>query len=224
MEERKEKKEKIQTTKEHESLKKKYDNILSKLYYWSLLLVAIGIFYLGKGIGEFRNKVIPLNPEYKFSNFSDFKICIVFIPLISMFKYFFQKFIMKFCEKLMKESFLHPKTEKDKILAKKYRFKLPVYAYECTILFILIVSGYYVLKDLNFFPKSLGGHGWLPNMFINGYPKSFFFDKPPLFDFYYLFCLSYFVCDLIWIMFINERHIDFVDMLLIFSQNLVINF
>ncbi len=96
----KEKMEKKKTTKEHESLKEKYDSVLSKFYYYSLLLAAIGIFYLGKSIGEFRNRVIPLNPEYKFSNFSDFKICIILTPLISMFKYFFQKFITKFCEKI----------------------------------------------------------------------------------------------------------------------------
>lgn len=214
MEEIKEKKEKKQTTKEYKSLKEKYDNLLNKLYYCSLLLTAIGIFYLGKGIGEFRRKVIPLNPEYKFSKFSDFKICIVLITLISIFEHFFQKFLVKFCEKIMKESFRHPKTEKDIILAKKYRIKLPMHVYKCSMYFILTIFGYYVLKDLNFFPKSLGGHGWLPNMFINGYPQSFFFYKPPLFDFYYQFCLSYFICDLIWLLFINERQTDFVDMLL----------
>ena len=214
MEKKREKKEMIQNNKQYKTLKEKYDNLLTKLYYASLVLTAIGIFYLGKGIGEFRKRVIPLNPDYEFSKFSDFKMFLILLPIISLFKYNIQKVLIKFCEKIMKESFRHPKTENDKILAKKYRIKLPMHVYKCFMYFSLTIFGYYVLKDLNFFPKSLLGHGWLPNMFINGYPKSFFFYKPPLFDFYYHLCLAYFTSDLIWLLFINERQTDFVDMLL----------
>ena len=215
MEEKKQLKEISQSgKKENVSLKEKYDILVNKLYYASLVLTAIGIFYLGKGIGEFRERVISLNPEYEFSKFSDFKICIVLITLISIFKYCIQRALIKFCQKIMKNSFKHPKNENDKILAKKYKYKLPMHVYKCGMYTALTIFGYYVLKDLNFFPKSLLGHGWLPNMFINGYPKSFYFSKPPLFDFYYQFCLSYFSSDLIWLLFINERQTDFVDMLL----------
>jgi len=114
----------------------------------------------------------------------------------------------------MKKPIGGPKTEKDRELREKYKIKLPMHLYKCSMYFILTVFDYYVLKDINFFPKSLLGHGRLPNMFINAYPKSFFFYKPPLFYFYYKVCLSYFTSDLIWLLFINKRHTDFVDMLL----------
>ena len=121
MEEKKQLKEISQSgKKENVSLKEKYDILVNKLYYASLVLTAIGIFYLGKGIGEFRERVISLNPEYEFSKFSDFKICIVLITLISIFKYCIQRALIKFCQKIMKNSFKHPKNENDKILAKKY--------------------------------------------------------------------------------------------------------
>jgi ceramide synthetase len=79
---------------------------------------------------------------------------------------------------------------------------------------LLTAFGYYVLKDLNYFPKELLGKGWLPNMFTKGYPNSFYLEKPPYFDFYYMLCLSYFSSDLIWLLFINERQTDFINMLL----------
>ena len=214
MEKKLEKKEIFQENKQYKTLKEKYDILLTKLYYGSLFLTAIGIFYIIKNIREFRKRLILLNPDYEFSKFSDFKISLFLLPLISIFKYNIQKFLIRFCEKIMKESFRHPKTENDKILAKKYRIKLPMHVYKCFMYFALTIFGYCILKDINFFPKSLLGHGWLPNMFINGYPKSFYFYKPPLFDFYYHLCLAYFTSDLIWLLFINERQTDFIDMLL----------
>lgn len=214
MEKNKEKDEMIKKSKQYKTLKDKYDSLLIQVYIGSLILTAIGIFYLGKNIGEFRKRLIPLNPQYEFSKLSDFKTFLLLLPLISLFKYNIQKTLIKFCEKIMKDSFRHPKTEENRILAKKYRIKLPMHVYKCFMYFSLTIFGYYVLKDLNFFPKTLLGHGWLPNMFINGYPKSYFFYKPPLFDFYYQLCLAYFTSDLIWLLFINERQTDFVEMLL----------
>ena len=201
-------------SKDYKSLKDKYDSLLNKLFGFCLVLTGVGIYYLAKGVGEFRTRVIALKQDYEFSKFSDFKICIVLITLISIFKYCIQKLLIKFCYKIMKKSMREPKTEKDRELREKYKIKLPMHVYKFGMYFILSVFGYYVLKDINFFPRSLLGHGRLPNMFINGYPKSFFFYKPPFFDFYYMFCLSYFTSDLIWLLFINERQTDFVDMLL----------
>ena len=201
-------------SKDYKSLKDKYDSLLNKLFVFCLMLTGVGIYYLAKGVGEFRTRVIALKQDYEFSKFSDFKICTVLITLISIFKYCLQKLLVKFCYKIMKKSMREAKTEKDRELREKYKIKLPMHVYKCGMYFILSVFGYYVLKDINFFPRSLLGHGRLPNMFINGYPKSFFFYKPPLFDFYYMLCLSYFTSDLIWLLFINERQTDFVDMLL----------
>jgi ceramide synthetase len=114
----------------------------------------------------------------------------------------------------MKKSYRFPKNEKDKQLGEKYRLKLPSHAFKGTMYLLLTIFGYYVLKDLNYFPKELLGKGWLPNMFIKGYPNSYYLEKPPFFDFYYMLCLSYFSSDLVWLLFINDRQTDFINMLL----------
>ena len=35
----------------------------------------------------------------------------------------------------------------------------------------------------------------MPNMFLKGYPNSYYHLKPNLFDLHYFICLSYFCCD-----------------------------
>ena len=194
--------------------KEQYDNIWNKLFYACLGLTAIGIFYMIRGVNKFRNTLITLNPSYEFSKYSDFLICIPIIIIFSLFKYYTQKFLVKICEKCMKKSYRFPTNNKDRQLGEKYRYKLPIHAFKGTMYTLLSISGYCILKDLNYFPKSLLGKGWLPNMFIKGYPNSFYLEKPPLFGFYYMFCLSYFSCDLIWLLFINDHQTDFINMLL----------
>ena len=169
---------------------------------------------LAKGVGEFRKALLSLKQDYEFSKFQDFKICAILISLISIFKYCAQKFLVIFCSKIIKKKFREPKNEDERKFSEQIKKKVSMHCYKCFMYLFLSVFGYYILKDITFFPKSLLGHGRLQNMFINGYPKSFFFYKPPLFDFYYMLCLSYFTSDLIWLLFINERQTDFVDMLL----------
>lgn len=196
------------------NFKKKYDNLVNKIFYAFIVFTLVGIFYMIRGVGHFRSQLMSLNPNYEFSKYSDFLICIPLLISFSLIRYFIQKFLIKICEKVMKKAYRFPTNEKDKENGKKYRIKLPNHVFKGTMYFILTVFGYCILKDLNYFPKSLLGKGWLPNMFINGYPNSFYLKKPPLFDFYYMLCLSYFSSDFIWLIFINEKQTDFMNMLL----------
>jgi ceramide synthetase len=124
-----------------------------------------------------------------------------------------EHFLIHFCEKIMKHSYRFPKTEKDRELGKNYRLKLPNHFFKGSMYLIMTIFGYCILKDLNYFPKSLLGKGWMPNMLIKGYPKSFYYEKTPLFNFYYMFCLSYFSADFVWLLFISARQTDFIIML-----------
>ena len=207
------KQEKISSKKSMIS-KEKYDDLWNKIFYACLGLTFIGIFYMIRGVGKFRSQVMSLNPNYEFSKYSDFLICIPLLIAFSLFRHFTQKFLIKICEKALKKAYRFPTNEKDRLNGEKYRIKLPIHAFKGTMYFILTVFGYIILKDLNYFPKSLLGKGWLPNMFIKGYPNSFYLEKPPLFDFYYMFCLSYFSSDFIWLIFINDKQSDFINMLL----------
>lgn len=191
-----------------------YDDLWNKLFYAGFGLTFIGTFYMIRGVGKFRSQLMSLNPNYEFSKYSDFLICIPLLTFYSIFRYFAQKQLIKVCEKIMKKAYRFPTNENDRFNGKKYRLKLPDHAFKIVMYFALTVFGYYILKDLNYFPKSLLGKGWLPNMFIKGYPNSFYLEKPPLFDFYYMVCLSFFISDFIWLLFINEKQTDFINMLL----------
>ena len=57
----------------------------------------------------------------------------------------------------------------------------------------------------------MGGKGYMPEMFLSGFPNSYFHVKPPLFDFYYNINLAYFECDFIFLL-ICERQSDFLNM------------
>ena len=194
--------------------KEKYDGLWNKIFYACLCLTIIGTINMMMNVRKFRNTLISLNPSYEFSKYSDFLICIPLFIFFSVIKYYTQKLLVKACEKIMKKSYRFPKNEKDKQLGEKYRLKLPSHAFKGTMYLLLTIFGYYVLKDLNYFPKELLGKGWLPNMFIKGYPNSYYLEKPPFFDFYYMLCLSYFSSDLVWLLFINDRQTDFINMLL----------
>ena len=54
----------------------------------------------------------------------------------------------------------------------------------------------------------------MPNMFLKGYPTSYYHYKPKFFDLHYIICLSYFSSDLIYLLFIYERQNDFFTMIL----------
>ena len=158
------------------STKEKYDSFWNGIFYFCLGISAFGIILMVINVNRFRSKLISLNPDYRFPQYSDFLTCIPCMALISIIKYCTQKYLIKICEKVMKKS-------------------------------------YRILKDLDFYPKSLLGKGVLANMFKDGYPKSFYLNKPPLFDFYYMFCLSYFASDFFWLL-KDDKQTDFINMLL----------
>ena len=208
-----EKKEEKESGKKIMTAKEKYDNIWNHFFYACFGLTLVGIFYMVKGVNNFRNKLISLNPSYEFSKYSDFLICIPLALIINMTQHYMPKLLKNFVEKVMKKSYRFPKNEKDRQLGEKYRIRLPIHIFKGSMYIFFTLFGYYVLKDINYFPKSLLGKGWLPNMFIKGYPDSFYLEKPPYFDFYYMFCLSFFISDLIGL-FREDKQTDFINMLL----------
>ena len=209
----------MKKTEEKENTKKilitkeKYDNLWNHFFYACFGLTLVGIFYMIIGVNNFRNQLISLNPTYEFSKYSDFLICFPLFIVIHVFQHYTPKLLNKLCEKVMKKAYRFPKNERDRQLGEKYRIRLPIHIFKGSMYTFLTLFGYYVLKDINYYPKSLLGKGWLPNMFIKGYPDSFYLEKPPLFDFYYMLCLSYFISDLVGL-FREAKQTDFINMLL----------
>lgn len=121
--------------------------------------------------------------------------------------------LLPFFHKLSKKEYLNTEdTEKYNIgliYAKKNAtnfFKL------CYYIFISCF-GYYILKDLDYLPTTLGGSGVFSNMFKDGFDKSFFFAKHEYFNYYYLGALAFHITDLIWLLGIYELQSDFLMML-----------
>ena len=173
-----------ETSKKILITKEKYDNLWNHFFYCCLALTLVGIYFMIRGVNNFRNTLISLNPNYEFSKYSDFLICIPLFIIISIIQHYTPRFLTKICEKVMKKSYRFPKTQKDRELGEKYRIRLPIHIFKGSMYLFLTIFGYIVLKDINYFPKSLFGKG-----------------------------LSYFTSDLVGL-FVEAKQTDFINMLL----------
>ena len=192
----------------------KDDNIWCNPYKFFLCVCIASFFLLVRDVNKFRNKISNLNPTYKLPTITDLKPCIFLIPIIILIRVISKQFLIPFSIKIMKKSYRFAKTNKDKELFEKYKIKLPEHILKLTFYLTMTVFGYFILRDLDYFPKSLLGNGSMQNMFIKGYPNCFYLIKPKFLDIYYMIYLSYFFSNLILLLFINDNQTDFIDMLL----------
>ena len=194
--------------------KQKYDFIWNIFFGILLIPTSIGIYFLFHDTKKFIKDLKSLNPSYNFPKFSNLKVILLLLPFFIILKIICESFFVHISEKIMKKKYKDPNDEKNYILGQIYKRKLASHMFKGLYYISITLFGYYVLKDLDYFPKSLLGHGYMPNMFIKGYPESYFHIKPKYFDLYYMICLSYFSCDLVWLLFVYEKQSDFLNMLL----------
>jgi hypothetical protein len=112
------------------------------------------------------------------------------------------------------KKFNDPKDEQNYELGKVYKKKLATNFFKIFYYSSTTIFGFLTLSKLEYFPVTLGGNGALKNMFLSGYPDSFFHYKPDYFDIYYMTGLGFCLTDLIWLLFIYELQTDFKMMLL----------
>ena len=172
----------------------------------SIVLISISCFF----INDFNNSIRKYNLKYRWPKLTDLIPSLYLLPMIICYKLFIEYLSKDFVENCLSNKYKHPKLKE---LKDKYRLKLSRHLYKITFYTGITIFGYYVLKDLPYFPKSMGGKGYMPAMFLPGFPNSYFHEKPPLFDFYYNLNLAYFFCDFIFLI-ISERQSDFINMLL----------
>lgn len=79
---------------------------------------------------------------------------------------------------------------------------------------VVVAIGLWILKDLDYFPVTLGGSGQVSKMFAAGFPEYLFHLKPKFFNYYYLGTLAFHITDLIWLVAVYELQSDFLMMLL----------
>ena len=194
--------------------KEQYESYWNKLFKIQIYLSIIGVFFIITEVSDFRKKLIKLNPSYNFPKISDLLISLFLFPLLLLSQLLlcglFKKTIV---EKSLALKYINAKDEEMKIRANIYRNKLAMHLYKSSFYFIVCVFGYIVLKDYDFFPKSLLGKGEMKNMFNKGYPETFYFKRNFGFDLYYLINLNYYLCDFVWLL-TSEKPNDYINMLL----------
>ena len=196
------------------TLKEKYDLAWNILYGILFIPTFIGIYFLFRDTTKFINELKQSNSSYKFPEFSDLKLVLLVLPIIIILKVIFESSLMHITPKIMTKKYKDPKDEKNYLLGKIYKRKLAIHIFKCSYYTFITLFAYIVLDQVDYFPKSLLGHGYMPNMFLKGYPNSYYHYKPKFFDLHYIICLSYFSSDLIYLLFIYERQNDFFTMIL----------
>ena len=206
MKEKEKEKESEETKEEKKSF---FDSFFISCIFVTIILIPFMVF----AINDFNDNIKKHNLNYQWPKLSDLIPSIFILPLIMAYKTIIEYLSKGFSESCLAKKYKEAKTEKMKKLANIYRHKLPRHIYKITFYVGITIYGYYVLRNLPYFPKSMLGNGYMPKMFLKGFPDSYFHERSSLFILYYNISLAYFVNDFIFL-FIMERQSDFIKMLL----------
>ena len=202
------------TSSKRLSPKEKFDFIWNIIFSVLLFFAILGNFPLFFEASSFNKKLREANPSYPFPKFSDFFDCIPLIILIIAAKFILELAFVHVAEKIISKRYKNPKDVVNYQMKNIIKRKIATHLFKILYYSGVTIFGYCILYDLDYFPKSLLGNGYMPNMFAKGYPASFYHKKPKLFNLYYLFCLSYSLCEMMWILFDYGRNSELVNMLL----------
>jgi hypothetical protein len=206
MKEKEKEKESEETKEEKKSF---FDSFFISCIFVTIILIPFMVF----AINDFNDNIKKHNLNYQWPKLSDLIPSIFILPLIMAYKTIIEYLSKGFSESCLAKKYKEAKTEKMKKLANIYRHKLPRHIYKITFYVGITIYGYYVLRNLPYFPKSMLGNGYMPKMFLKGFPDSYFHERSSLFILYYNISLAYFVNDFIFL-FIMDRQSDFIKMLL----------
>ena len=188
-------------------------NITWNLFFTFLFFsTIIGSYFLYKDVTTFTSTLKSKNPNYNFPSYSDLQICIPLSIIIIVTKILLESIFVHFTHHLLDSSYKDPKSKRKIIEGKIISQKLSTYIFKIIYYFLITIFGYSILSQTNYFPKSLYGNGNILNLFIQGYPNSFYHIKPKYFDLYYLINLSYVLTEFIYLLFIYIGETDFINM------------
>lgn len=159
---------------------------------------------------NFVNNLKTLNPDYEFVSVYDFLKMLLILGIIIILKSLVESVVFRYTEQIMSKKYFAPGLEHE---VTKVKVKISCIVFKLIYYSSLTILGYKALSPLEYFPKELGGSGYMAKMFEKKFPDAFFHTKTPLFDLHYLICLSYSFVDLIWLILIDTRQLDFFVML-----------
>ena len=199
--------------KKKDETKEGKQSILDIFYICCIVVSYVLIPFMCFAIKDFNDNIKKHNLNYPWPKLSDLIPSIFILPLVMAYKTIIEYFSKGLAESCLAKKYKEAKTEKMKKLANIYRHKLPRHIYKITFYVAITIFGYYVLGNLPYFPKSMLGNGYMPSMFLKGFPDSYFHERSPLFILYYNISLAYFTNDFIFL-FIMDRQSDFIKMIL----------
>lgn len=185
-------------------------------FYAALNVVTLFVLvFLTRDAIKVRKELLEGKPpSYPFPTFFSLFYALGIFIFLMLFKYTFELFCTHFTPKIMAEKYRNPKNHADYETSLIVPGKLARHIYKITMYIFLTIFGFYVLKDRNYFPKNLLGHGEMKNMFLPGYPDSYFQPRTKSFDFFYLTSLAVSVSDLLFLIKQYGKQSDFFNMLL----------
>ena len=185
--------------------------------YFLITFALYCSFLMYTGLESHMKKLQAFNPSFKFPKKEDLYPTIwIFLILIFIHK-IFNVLTIDFIEKHLSKRY----DEIDEINI--YKNKVSTNVIKLFLYFSSSVIGYYALRDLEFFPWTLGGTGEFKNIFTKGFPEYLFFKKTELFNFYYNYNLAFALLDT-YILISFPSQTDFLLMILhhIVTVNLVV--
>jgi hypothetical protein len=151
---------------------------------------------------------------YEIPKVSDLVWTLYSLAFIVLVKISFERLMSNTVYSWLSDKYKDHSNFEDYKLGLIYKKKLAASLFKVVYYTIIIIVGYSIMKNSDFFPSELGGSGEMINLFKNGVPGYLFFDKPAYFNSYYLCNLGFIITDLIWLLFIYETQSDFCLMLL----------
>lgn len=169
-----------------------FQNIWVDLISYSLIsTVILGSVYIYHSIEDILSNVKHANTNYTFPTYYQLLPSMLYLILMIVGH---EVFVLMLSDKMQR--FLHPRySDKENNLVPIFKKKIITNIYKFCFYLFSSIYGYYVLKQLDFFPWSLLGKGEYKNLFNSQYPSIFYFEKPDNFDFYYNFNLSFALFD-----------------------------
>jgi hypothetical protein len=149
-----------------------------------------------------------MNPAYDFPKKSDLQYAIYAFLILLTFYHIVKPILNTFTGKMLVEKYI---TGSEKHMHDYYREKVSIYFIKLFILFVITILGHFILRDLTFFPWTLGGRGEYRNVFTG--KDMYFFEKTPYFDLYYHLNLGWAIFDT-YLVLTLPRQSDFLIMLL----------
>ncbi len=192
----------------------KENPIFDQIIYLLTIMVLVGTGYMISQFDRYWEERSYLKQDFTIPHLTDLRITLYSIPIFSLIKFIFSKaFNQIMFDYILGVKYKNQFDEKNWELGQIYKKKLTTQLFKICYFIFNVSLGYYICKDMDIFPFELGGKSDMMKIF-DGKHNNIFFNRHPLFNYYYLISLGYNFTDLIWLLFFYEAQSDFPIMLL----------